>query len=71
MATVIPEIETQFGANLTQIVAHRGYRGHNAGRLSLVLAAFCPFVPRRVSACSSEQHQAAFSQQRFARVLHG
>jgi IS5 family transposase len=27
---VIPEIEKQIGANLTRIVAHRGYRGHNA-----------------------------------------
>jgi hypothetical protein len=30
LATVIPEIETQIGANLTRIVADRGYRGHNA-----------------------------------------
>ena len=29
LATVIPEIETQIGANLTRIVADRGYRGHN------------------------------------------
>ena len=28
--TVIPEIETQIGANLSRIVADRGYRGHNA-----------------------------------------
>jgi transposase, IS5 family len=28
--TVIPEIETQVGANLARIVADRGYRGHNA-----------------------------------------
>jgi hypothetical protein len=27
---VIPEIGTQIGANLTRIVADRGYRGHNA-----------------------------------------
>jgi IS5 family transposase len=27
---VIPEIEKQIGANLTRIVAHRGYRGRNA-----------------------------------------
>jgi IS5 family transposase len=27
---VIPEIETQVGANLARIVADRGYRGHNA-----------------------------------------
>jgi IS5 family transposase len=27
---VIPQIETQIGANLTRIVADRGYRGHNA-----------------------------------------
>jgi hypothetical protein len=27
---VIPEIETQIGANLARIVADRGYRGHNA-----------------------------------------
>ena len=27
---MIPEIETQIGANLTRIVADRGYRGHNA-----------------------------------------
>ena len=30
MATVIPETETQFGANLTRIVANPSYRGHNA-----------------------------------------
>ena len=30
LAAVIPEIETQIGANLTRIVADRGYRGHNA-----------------------------------------
>jgi len=30
LATVIPEIEAQLGANLTRIVADRGYRGHNA-----------------------------------------
>jgi IS5 family transposase len=30
LATVIPEIETQIGANLTRIVADRGYRCHNA-----------------------------------------
>jgi transposase, IS5 family len=30
LATVIPEIEAQIGANLTRIVADRGYRGHNA-----------------------------------------
>jgi IS5 family transposase len=30
LATVIPEIETQIGANLTGIVVDRGYRGHNA-----------------------------------------
>ena len=30
LAAVIPEIETQIGANLTRIVAGRGYRGHNA-----------------------------------------
>ena len=30
LATVIPEIETQIGANLTRIVAARGYRGHTA-----------------------------------------
>ena len=30
LATVIPEIETQIGANLTRVVADRGYRGHNA-----------------------------------------
>jgi IS5 family transposase len=27
---VIPEIETQIGANLARIVVDRGYRGHNA-----------------------------------------
>ena len=27
---MIPEIETQVGANLSRIVAERGYRGHNA-----------------------------------------
>jgi transposase, IS5 family len=27
---VIPEIETQIGANLARIAADRGYRGHNA-----------------------------------------
>ena len=27
---MIPEIETQIGANLSCIVADRGYRGHNA-----------------------------------------
>jgi len=30
LATVIPEIEAQFGAKLTRIVADRGCRGHNA-----------------------------------------
>ncbi len=30
LATVIPEIETQIGANLVRIVADRGYRGHSA-----------------------------------------
>jgi IS5 family transposase len=30
LETVIPEIETQIGANLARIVADRGYRGHNA-----------------------------------------
>jgi IS5 family transposase len=30
LATVIPEMEAQLGANLTRIVADRGYRGHNA-----------------------------------------
>ena len=30
LKTVIPEIETQIGANLARIVADRGYRGHNA-----------------------------------------
>ena len=30
LATVIPEIETQIGANLARIIADRGYRGHNA-----------------------------------------
>jgi IS5 family transposase len=30
LATVIPEIEAQIGANLTRILADRGYRGHNA-----------------------------------------
>jgi transposase, IS5 family len=30
LKTVIPEIETQVGANLSRIVADRGYRGHNA-----------------------------------------
>src|SRR5271169_2845228 len=30
LATVIPEIETQIGANLARIVADRGYRGHTA-----------------------------------------
>src|SRR3984957_660268 len=30
LAAVIPEIETQIGANLARIVADRGYRGHNA-----------------------------------------
>ena len=30
LATVIPEIEAQIGANLARIVADRGYRGHNA-----------------------------------------
>ena len=27
---MIPEIETQIGANLSRIVPDRGYRGHNA-----------------------------------------
>jgi transposase, IS5 family len=30
LATVIPEIETQIGVNLSRIIADRGYRGHNA-----------------------------------------
>ena len=30
LATVIPEMEAQIGANLSHIVADRGYRGHNA-----------------------------------------
>jgi transposase, IS5 family len=30
LETVIPEIETQIGANLSRIVADRGYRGHTA-----------------------------------------
>jgi transposase, IS5 family len=30
LETVLPEIETQIGANLARIVADRGYRGHNA-----------------------------------------
>ena len=30
LAKVIPEIEAQIGANLSRIVADRGYRGHNA-----------------------------------------
>ena len=30
LETVIPEMETQIGANLARIVADRGYRGHNA-----------------------------------------
>jgi transposase, IS5 family len=30
LATVIPEMEAQLDANLTRIVADRGYRGHNA-----------------------------------------
>jgi IS5 family transposase len=30
LETVIPEIETHVGANLSRIVADRGYRGHNA-----------------------------------------
>jgi hypothetical protein len=30
LAIVIPEIEAQIGANLTRIIADRGYRGHNA-----------------------------------------
>jgi IS5 family transposase len=30
LETVIPEIETLAGANLSRIVADRGYRGHNA-----------------------------------------
>ncbi len=30
LATVIPDMEAQLGANLTRIVADRGYRGHNA-----------------------------------------
>ena len=30
LKTVIPEIETQIGANLTRIVVDRGYRDHNA-----------------------------------------
>ena len=30
LATLIPEIEAQIGANLTRILADRGYRGHNA-----------------------------------------
>jgi IS5 family transposase len=29
LKTVIPEIETQIGVNLSRIVADRGYRGHN------------------------------------------
>jgi transposase, IS5 family len=27
---VLPEMETQLGANLTRVVVDRGYRGHNA-----------------------------------------
>jgi len=30
LKTVIPEMEAQIGANLSRIVADRGYRGHNA-----------------------------------------
>ena len=30
LETVIPEMESQIGANLARIVADRGYRGHNA-----------------------------------------
>jgi transposase, IS5 family len=30
LATVIPDIEAQIGANLSRIVADRGHRGHNA-----------------------------------------
>jgi IS5 family transposase len=30
LEAMIPEIETQVGANLSRIVADRGYRGHNA-----------------------------------------
>ncbi len=30
LATVLPEMEAQIGANLSRIVADRGYRGHNA-----------------------------------------
>ena len=30
LAGVIPDMESQLGANLTRIVADRGYRGHNA-----------------------------------------
>ena len=30
LASVIPEIETQIGANLQRLVVDRGYRGHNA-----------------------------------------
>ena len=30
LATVIPEMETQLGANIARIVADRGYGGHNA-----------------------------------------
>jgi IS5 family transposase len=30
LARVIPEIEAQIGANLSRIIADRGYRGHNA-----------------------------------------
>ena len=30
LAAVIPEIETQIGANIARVFADRGYRGHNA-----------------------------------------
>ena len=30
LATVLPQMEAQIGANLSRIVADRGYRGHNA-----------------------------------------
>jgi IS5 family transposase len=30
LAVIIPEMETQIGAQVTRIVADRGYRGHNA-----------------------------------------
>jgi hypothetical protein len=70
LASVIPEIEAQFGAKLTRIVADRGCRG-TMPQVVLNPGGLQPLVRRRMSACPFEQRPAAFSPQRFARVPHG